>query len=81
VRIGDGCATVSGYRLPIATGWLREGGSEVGNPKSGYRQDRARLVPPGGLSDCQSPVGRSKDFVGPGPTDFHRDQLLRTREG
>jgi len=34
VRIGDGCATVTGYKLPLATASLkherrREGGSEV----------------------------------------------------
>jgi len=50
VGIGDGSATVSGYRLPRrrqrprdATGDpLWEGGSEVGNPESGYRAGRAR---------------------------------------
>ena len=42
VRIGDGCATVTGYKLPrpLATRW--EGGSEVGSPKSGYRFGCAR---------------------------------------
>jgi hypothetical protein len=44
VKIGDGCATVTGYRLPRATGSERnrEGGSEVICPKSGYRLGCAR---------------------------------------
>jgi len=29
VRIGDGCATVSGYKLHQATASVREGGSAV----------------------------------------------------
>ena len=44
VRIGDGCATVTGYKLPkplfAQRAW--EGGSEIGGPKSGYRFSCAR---------------------------------------
>jgi hypothetical protein len=29
VKTGDGCATVTGYKLPTATAIAREGGSEV----------------------------------------------------
>src|SRR5207249_7740683 len=45
VRIGDGCATVTGYKLPqplVPRERDREGGSEVGSPKSGYRFGCAR---------------------------------------
>jgi hypothetical protein len=42
VRIGDGYATVTGYRLPQPLVKSREGGSEIRNPKSGYRFDCAR---------------------------------------
>ena len=44
MRIGDGCATVTGYKLPkpLAAQAAREGGSEVSGPKSGYRFGCAR---------------------------------------
>jgi len=44
VRFGDGCATVTGYKLPkpLAARAAREGGSEVSGPKSGYRFGCAR---------------------------------------
>lgn len=45
VRIGDGCATVTGYKLPqplLANGREWEGGSEIRSPKSGYRFSCAR---------------------------------------
>jgi len=48
VKIGDGCATVTGYKLPeplVSRSRDREGGSEVGGPKSGYRFGCARPVP------------------------------------
>ena len=44
--IGDGCATVTGYKLPkplIESD--REGGSEIRSPKSGYRFGCARRDP------------------------------------
>jgi len=41
-RIGDGCATVTGYKLPQPLVTSREGGSEVGDLKSGYRFGCAR---------------------------------------
>jgi len=47
VRIGDGCATVTGYKLPQPLVTSREGGSEDGGPKSGYRFDCARRGPAG----------------------------------
>ena len=45
VRIGGGCATVTGYKLPMPLVEHREGGSEVQSPKSGYRFACARHGP------------------------------------
>ena len=43
VGIGDGCATVTGYKLPKPLiDSDREGGSEIRSPKSGYRFGCAR---------------------------------------
>ena len=44
VKFGDGCATVTSYKLPQATARVagREGGSEVIRSKSGYRFGCAR---------------------------------------
>src|SRR5216110_2289474 len=53
-RIGDGCATVTGYELPQPLVTSREGGSEVGGPKSGYRFGCARRGPAGAGSTSPS---------------------------
>jgi hypothetical protein len=49
VKIGDGCATVTDYKLPLATVPLEEsGGGKAGarlRPKSGYRSGCARRDP------------------------------------
>jgi len=70
VRIGDGSATVSGYKPPMhrsgdaKSHWtkVREGGGEVGSPKSGYRVGSARQFRPCGTlrrqaKDEASPAG------------------------
>src|ERR1051326_5492944 len=91
VRIGDGCATVKGYEFPHA-GLVglrlqplvqsREGGSEVGCPKSGYRSDRARHGLGGSIVDCGSlkmgPGWFATARVQPSPP---AGPLLRPREG
>src|SRR5438094_7358442 len=68
VRIGDGCATVTGYKLPqplVSRLRDREGGSEVGSPKSGYRFVCARRGPAGA-----GPTSPSKRRMRPVPEPF-----------
>ena len=57
VKIGDGYATVTGYKLPQPLDTqAREGGSKVSSPKSGYRPGCARHGP--GLSGINFSVKR-----------------------
>ena len=42
VRIGDGCATVTGYKLPQATARKSGKAGARPSPESGYRSDSAR---------------------------------------
>jgi len=59
VKIGDGCATVTGYEppdKPLRVRLAREGGGKVWCPKSGDRFSHARLVP-----DLPEPLLRHRE--------------------
>jgi hypothetical protein len=46
VKFGDGCATVTGDKLPRPLAKCWEGGSAVRSPESGYRPDMLVQVSP-----------------------------------
>jgi hypothetical protein len=76
VEVGDGCATVTGYRLPKPLFARREweGGSEIGSPKSGYRFSCARraILPASGRHAMASFSVKEKDETSPDELFFAR---------
>src|SRR5688500_18453770 len=62
VRVRDGCATVTGYELPMPLTKSREGGSKA-SPKSGYRLTHARR-------GCCRSSARSKEHATTSTADF-----------